>query len=320
LILGFAISAFAMATSIIPLSLLINDYSTQSKTQGPVKQYPGARSLTEGAEFDSSLSFIPQIALAKHDRPVANLQGCQILHGTKPKTCEFGKKNGAKTLVSIGDSHAAVMSEALKIFAEKNDWTYIHMSKANCPFMDETVYNKDASKVEECEAWNNEALQLILELRPDFVLSAQSTKYLVSRSEARADSYELIVSGLERRWKTLQEYGIHVVPMRDFPTFKYNPVNCVAEGRADCDRPRSEVTLDREPATSAAIRVNTPVLDLTDGFCEADYCRAVVGNVFVWRDTAHPTATYMRTLAPYLEKKLKQIINRVDENKGIEEF
>jgi hypothetical protein len=45
---------------------------------------------------------------------------------------------------------------------------------------------------------------------------------------------------------------------------------------------------------------NVHFLDLTDYLCDPHYCPAVVGNVLVYYDSHHITATYSRTLAPFL--------------------
>jgi hypothetical protein len=46
------------------------------------------------------------------------------------------------------------------------------------------------------------------------------------------------------------------------------------------------------------------VLDLSDAVCRADWCRAVEGNVLVYHDSHHISATYMRTLIPELARQL----------------
>ena len=38
--------------------------------------------------------------------------------------------------------------------------------------------------------------------------------------------------------------------------------------------------------------------------CEPDTCQPVVGGVIVWADYNHLSATYVTTLAPYLEPAL----------------
>jgi hypothetical protein len=47
------------------------------------------------------------------------------------------------------------------------------------------------------------------------------------------------------------------------------------------------------------------VVDLAPQFCTGDKCPAVIGNAIVYRDAAaHITATYAKTLAPYLNEQL----------------
>ncbi|WP_434724031.1 SGNH hydrolase domain-containing protein [Mesorhizobium sp. RIZ17] len=44
------------------------------------------------------------------------------------------------------------------------------------------------------------------------------------------------------------------------------------------------------------------VVDMNDAICGKDSCPAVVGNIVVWRDNHHLTATYALALAPRLAK------------------
>ena len=46
------------------------------------------------------------------------------------------------------------------------------------------------------------------------------------------------------------------------------------------------------------------VIDPTGRFCLRDVCPAVIGDVLVYRNTGHITATYAATLAPWLERRL----------------
>ena len=41
-------------------------------------------------------------------------------------------------------------------------------------------------------------------------------------------------------------------------------------------------------------------------FCLPDLCPAVVGDVLVYRNSGHITASYMKTLAPWLERRLRR--------------
>ena len=45
-------------------------------------------------------------------------------------------------------------------------------------------------------------------------------------------------------------------------------------------------------------------LDMSDAVCRDDYCRAIEGNVLVYHDAHHFSATYMRTLTPELGRQI----------------
>jgi len=50
--------------------------------------------------------------------------------------------------------------------------------------------------------------------------------------------------------------------------------------------------------------------DLTDRICTASRCPAVVGGVLAYFDGSHLTATYSRTLAPYLAGPVREALSR----------
>jgi hypothetical protein len=53
---------------------------------------------------------------------------------------------------------------------------------------------------------------------------------------------------------------------------------------------------------------NVAFIDLNDYFCTATTCLPAVGNVIIYRDGDHITATYARTLAPILAKEFQRAV------------
>jgi hypothetical protein len=51
------------------------------------------------------------------------------------------------------------------------------------------------------------------------------------------------------------------------------------------------------------------VIDLTDYYCTADFCPSVIGDVIVYRDTNHITATFAATLAGPLGEGIKRALD-----------
>jgi hypothetical protein len=52
---------------------------------------------------------------------------------------------------------------------------------------------------------------------------------------------------------------------------------------------------------------NVPVIDPRPALCPDGLCPAVIGDVLVWRDDNHITATYARTLAGWLSRELAAV-------------
>jgi hypothetical protein len=54
------------------------------------------------------------------------------------------------------------------------------------------------------------------------------------------------------------------------------------------------------------------LIDLTDQFCDARRCYAVIGNVIVYRDYSHLSREYSLLMSPYLLRAF----DRVDRSGG----
>ena len=81
--------------------------------------------------------------------------------------------------------------------------------------------------------------------------------------------------------------------------------DCVASHEHDegsCGLAKEKAVLAVDPITMAAARSpRVTLVDMNGFICPADRCSPVVGNVLVYRDKHHLTATYAATLAPALE-------------------
>lgn len=303
---GSAFAATGAALACIPLVLLVNATSSSTAATSPIQganfQYPGARALISDT---NDAAFIPGLAQARRDRPVANADGCHVqLDARDAVSCTYGDPEGSWHIVLIGDSHAGQLSDAFKLVAESNGWRYTHMSKSNCPFLDaEVTQAREQRPFDECTDWNEAALATILELQPDMVFTTQIWRIAVP-DKTVPQSFDPMAEALVRRWETLRAHGIEVAAIRDTPDFGIIAADCEATTPGQCDQPRAELLHD-QPLLRAAEQTGVPVLDLTDAICTETTCPTVVGNVFVWRDQNHMTATYVRTIAPFLEQEIR---------------
>ncbi len=66
-----------------------------------------------------------------------------------------------------------------------------------------------------------------------------------------------------------------------------------------------------DPQPAAVKLLNSPLtqlVDFTDVYCDELKCDAVIGGVIVNRDENHLTNTFSRTLAPYLEVEILELL------------
>ena len=96
-------------------------------------------------------------------------------------------------------------------------------------------------------------------------------------------------------------------------TDTYNPVpipkviRCLEVNELALCNQNKEQGFKFDPQPQAVSQMSNPLVSLVqfdDVFCEAQTCSPIIGHVVVYRDANHITNTFVRTLAPYLEKHI----------------
>ena len=108
--------------------------------------------------------------------------------------------------------------------------------------------------------------------------------------------------------RRLRAIATKVVVVSDPPRPRIDIPDCVSESLHElrkCAFPREPAIAKAQLVSAAARRVRgVLVLDPTDQYCLADLCPGVIGNVLVYRNSGHVTATFARTLAPWFGRRL----------------
>jgi len=123
---------------------------------------------------------------------------------------------------------------------------------------------------------------------------------------------EHIPRGYLDRWHLLQKAGIKVIAIRDTPWMKFWVPECLemkGHDSPECAQPLANVLAPEDPVSRLReAPANVRFIDMTDYFCDESRCLPVVGNIVVYRDDSHITATYARSLAPILARKLAKVM------------
>ncbi|RKL68040.1 hypothetical protein CR203_05960 [Salipaludibacillus neizhouensis] len=279
-----------------------NEQEQQTEVSIENKDYPGAAALHEDIEFPDDVPVLPEPLEAKEDLPIVYGNGChQNQTDSDVIACEYGVTDDPDyTVALVGSSHAAHWLDALERVAEHESIKIISYTKSACLFT-----SLDDELTESCLAWSDNMVEHLSTNKPDIVITTADVK-----------KEENVPEGFLERWDKLNEEGIPVFAIRDNPWMGMDVAECVAENKDDlskCAVERDEVLLKE----SAWSRLENPpenvyYADFSNYICGDELCEPVIGNVLVYRDAHHLTATYSRTLAPYVREELMKALAKVE--------
>ncbi|MDE0547319.1 acyltransferase family protein [Microbacterium sp. C7(2022)] len=273
----------------------------------PSPDHPGALALTTPAmTWDESVPFRPSAETANADLPPIYDQGCVQNWRSEPGMDEVlicpdeSTDSPAKTIVMSGGSHVLHWYPALRAIADELNWAVVVVDKDGCRL---TTRTEDADGLSEtCHRWNDEAIPTIIDLHPDAVFT------VATKTPEEPGAVEIAYPGQVAAWAELQAAGVPVIAVRDTPRFFDRVPECIelsGGDPAECGRNRDDIFAPVSPVEFESVPDGTALPDLTDAFCTPQVCEAVVGNVLVYRDQDHMTATYSATLATPLRDALE---------------
>jgi hypothetical protein len=204
--------------------------------------------------------------------------------------------------------------------ARTEGWRVTGLTKGSCPpsavMLSYAKPSAPGRPYTECRDWQAKAVTWILRERPTAVIvGASRTRYRIPRTTAEQTTSAL-ADGLVDLVRQITGTGIPVAAIKHTPSPGKDIPLCLATvsarggGQTDAAGPCAykageamqagwiDLAAQREPALH--------LLSFDDAFCEADTgaCPPVIGNVVVLRDTSHMTASFSRTLAPALGRRL----------------
>jgi peptidoglycan/LPS O-acetylase OafA/YrhL len=233
--------------------------------------------------------------------------------------CVFGDPEGSRTVVLLGDSHAAQWLQALDDIGKRAHWKVIMLGKAGCPAATvdfrrayQNLTQRLIGPPPDCIPWLNNAISRINETRPDVVIlaSCNGCEYMV---DANGDLIARSAwgAGLEETLARITAPNTRKVVLGDTPRLK-SSVDCLAlhqDNVQACSRPVGPVTeaTYNDIERSVAEAAGAAFIDVTPWFCGA-ICSPIIGNMVVYTNDYHITATYARHISGELERVLQPIV------------
>jgi hypothetical protein len=216
-------------------------------------------------------------------------------------------------VVLFGDSHAMHWFPGLVKVAERRHWRLVGLTKSGCPPSMTTVFDNTLRRAyHECDSWRSDALAEIERISPALVVTSSMTDYTVVRGEDKLraeDATRALRDGYAVVLRELARSDTRVVTIHDVPRHGAAP-DCVAS-HLDALEACAVNLADAFAATPLADAArDTPGIQLIDAapqLCPRNVCAAVIGNVLVYRNAGHLTATFAATLDDWLDDQLPAV-------------
>lgn len=283
--------------------------------------YPGAAALAGAPVPDAEPA--PDPLVISEIYPIAGRDGCMAFnddpadeivtrHHGRPFSdpCVYGAVDSPTTVYLLGGSHAEHWSSALDIAGREHGFRVIPLLRQGCPFF---LDDPSLEYGDDCREWNHHALEHLVAADPDLVISTSTRP-----QSAEGVGPDVVPSGYPSGWDALEDAGIPFLGLRD------NPWGFGAEGQRmdrtecfeqtgneqQCGAPRGIIYAPEDPASALlAGRPGMYSVDSANWFCTPDFCPAVVGNIYVYRDSNHLSEAYVRTLAAPLGRAVTAVLS-----------
>lgn len=222
---------------------------------------------------------------------------CYAYLGQSMHPCTYGSRRSDATRVAlIGDSHAAALLAALEPQLKKLNWRVTAFTGRSCGWL----------------------LPHLSPQCPGLRVIQRSLLHghyaVVIATEIRV--YTSSVAEHLRAMGPVAATGARIVVVADDPSVSPASTACVDRvtysATGNCGTTARFGYRDPDRLAEAAERIpGARVVRTRRFYCRQDFCPATIGNVLVYRDSAaHVTASYARTLSPYLVEAIESVLPR----------
>jgi peptidoglycan/LPS O-acetylase OafA/YrhL len=229
------------------------------------------------------------------------------------RTCTFGDPKAKTSVALVGNSHAGQWLPALETLAAQNHWRITTYLASQCAFATTRQNFATPEFATNCVDWGASVAKRLLTGHYNLVVMTNRVS-VSAEGRSLAQSWPLYAQGYRHYLAQLSAAHIPVVGIRDTPAPSQPLIpDCLAAHTDDysqCNGTRAK-WLPREPLVEAIAAVHDPhivLADLIGHICGPVVCPAVAGGVPVYFDGSHMTATYARTLAPYLGAVVRKVL------------
>ena len=226
--------------------------------------------------------------------------------------CVYGDTAAIRTVALLGDSHAAMWLPALDWVGLKLGFRLVVLWRPGCPAADVTVRNPSTHSVDTgCNAFRSASLQIIEQLAPALVLTADRTTDVLG-ADGEVIPTATWRKGLETTLAALVHRSLHVAVIGDVSSLSTEIPECLAAHpravqRCSSPNPNPAKRTELAAEEGAAKDESVPYLNPEPWLC-TKVCSPVVGRYAVYYDWQHVSATYAAFLGVEWEDALEPLL------------
>ncbi|NNG39061.1 acyltransferase [Flexivirga sp. ID2601S] len=287
---------------------------------GTPAQQAGAlqQDVRESAQFATANKKLPEALVPALPDLLADVSqpepGCSVstAEGLSHKLCPLGDTSSSKVIALWGDSHAGQWMTTLSDLAKAKGYKLVLFAKATCVPVQalEVYYGKPYPQCLTFQRWVLDQLRAI---KPAMVImSGKVGGDLVDPKTGQVQSEP----AADKQFRTQAEKTLREVRSITPRTAVISDINLLPQDASRCLGSRTSTygtcAQPQHPAVarrnalwkSAATATGATFVDMVPWFCQSGTCPVVVGNMIVYRDSNHVTASYVDKLRPVLESQL----------------
>lgn len=277
-----------------------------------------AHGLMRRAEHTVASTVQRDFAAARADRMTHECWANTVEDARTP--CVLGDRGAPTVLALLGDSHAEHWLAALDEAGREHGWRIDAMVKGGCPVADvqDVGSQRRIRYYRECTRYREAMLRRIIAMRPAAVVLSSWDHYLPA--DGRAEPWQVTPAmwqaGLRRTYARLTAAGIRTIVIRDVPRTGFDVPACLSRSAAGLPFARP-CTYDRATSVSrpgvaaqseAARGLPVRLIDMNDQLCDTPRCGVTRNGAIVFTDDNHLTASFSRTLAPVLGRRIAEAL------------
>ena len=253
----------------------------------------------------------PSLASARDDEERLRGDGCLAFERVStPPNCVYGVKGSAITIALVGDSHASHWFPAIEAIALERGWRLVTFVKVSCSFT--TLVQRNLAlkrEYRECTAFNEATVARLNQIKPALTI-------IVNRRTFRPiqENITSALAGAALGEMVARIPGATAIlvdtpdPGRDVPAcLSKHPSDIRACLFTQDDADNREIGIAERVAADVS---GARLIDLTANICTEWPCSPISGNVLIYRDEDHMTATFSRSLAAPLGVEIAKLLPR----------